>query len=199
MSNKSIAQTLNEVGLAKKQALRDPYVFERPDHMVGNKNETGHEHLGNSLSDLIKSKEKSQPLYEQALAAMKGKIESIFDRYPHQYNLLGLYYAARFTMEEISEMIGYPKGHISRDLTRAKTRLRKSLTTTEYDSIRWAIGDVKSLQATERIDDSEYENAKSTFAPSKTFLVEGSLNVHPPNKILPVPKWVTLGLTGGDA
>jgi hypothetical protein len=102
-------------------------------------------------------------------------------------------------MEEISDMIGYPKGHISRDLTRAKTRLKKYLSAAEYDSIRWALGDAKTLQATERLDDSEYENSKSSFAPSRKVIIEGPLNIHPPSKDLPIPRWVLLGLTGGDA
>jgi RNA polymerase sigma factor (sigma-70 family) len=181
--NKSIAQIQNEVSAARKNALSEPHRYERPDMVLGLSDEA------NSLTDIVASKEKGQRSTKQGMPDdLRGKVESIFEKFPHQYRLLGLYFAARFTMDEISEMIGYPKGHVSRDLNRAKTRLKKYLTNEEYDSIRWALGDAKTLQATPRVDDSEYENAKSRYAPFQSRPISDPLDVHPPAKNLPVPR-----------
>lgn len=142
MKNVSIEQLNKEVLTAKKQALSDPYRYERPD-FVENRD-------GNSLIEIVQMKEQTNHSNKKTFpAAVRKSVDYIFDKFPNQLRILGLYYDGGFTIEEIADMDGTTKANISIGLSRAKARLKKYLSDEEYDSIRWAIGDPKKLEATQ--------------------------------------------------
>jgi predicted DNA-binding protein YlxM (UPF0122 family) len=175
VSNKSIAQLNQEVLTAKKQALRDPYQFERSD---------------DGLSDMMTQRlnisgSRNFP------ADVRQKIDNIFDKFPDQLKILGLYYDAGFTIDEIAEMQNSQRDSVARSLSRAKSRLRKTLTAVEYDSIRWAIGDPKALEATQPRFVNPFYNDFVEPQPVAVYQWDGQLaqkvdlENHPAPKVLP--------------
>lgn len=126
MKNTSIEQLNQEVSTAKRQALSDPYRYER---------------TAEGLT------EKAKPLHNSGKltfpAAVRKKVDGIFDKFRDQLATLGLYYDGGFTVEEIAEMQDSEVTNVARSLRRAKNRLKKYLSPEEYDSIRRFIGDHK--------------------------------------------------------
>jgi len=154
MNNTSINQLHKEIETARQQALNDPYRYEREDQVVGSYAE------GNSLSDMVVLNEGS-PYVQSIDPVLKVKIEQLFESFPTQYDMLGLYYAAEFTVGEIAMMQGVTKQSVQTTLKRAKKRLIDGLTAAEYDSIRWLMRDFKPIAATSFEDWSEYETSNT--------------------------------------
>ncbi|SEN18833.1 sigma-70 family RNA polymerase sigma factor [Paenibacillus sp. OV219] len=126
MQNKSIAKINNEVAAAKKQALRDPY-----------QNERTIEGIADRAAPRNNSGKITFP------ADVRAKVVQIFDKFPHQLMILGLYYDGGFTVEEIAARNDLEHPNVVKSLGRAKSRLKKYLSPEEYNSIRRFIGDHK--------------------------------------------------------
>lgn len=209
MRNKSVEQFQSEIMVAKKQALRDPYQYERPDTVVG----VGED--ANSLTDTVLTRGKLQSHGKMTFpAGVRAHIGHIFDKFPVQLEILGLYYDGGFTTEEIADMRNDADNNILTTLRRAKARLKKYLTPTEYDSIRWAIGDPKSLEATQPRFVNPFYDDFAVTSPVRTGIWGGTMiawddggfsdchattpvqrhiqGLHPDPKDLPVPQHVLL-------
>lgn len=185
--NTSIKQLNIEVATAKKQALTDPYQFERPDF--------NYSEDGNSLIEVVQSKKARSHTGKISFPSdIRAKIDNIFDKFPDQLKILGLYYDGGFTAEEIADMPAFAtqEDSITRSLRRAKARLKKNLTTEEYDSIRRFIGDHKpTLAATQERHVNPFYNDFVEEKPVITYQWDGQLTPkvelhnHPPEKHLP--------------
>lgn len=198
MKNTSIEQLHAEVSTAQKQALKDPYRYERTSEGLVEK--------GKPLNN---SGKKTFP------AAVRDLVNVIFDKFPHQLKILGLYYDAGFTVEEIADMEDDIETNVARTIRRAKARLKKYLTAEEYDSIRWAIGDPTTLAATQPRFVNPFYNDFVEPQPVRTGMMLGSdglimwsdgavshkdhvpvnrpiQGLHPEPKDLPIPRHVLL-------
>lgn len=137
MNNTSIKQLDSEIKIARKQAKSFPYRFERNDTAIED---------GNSLSDLMTLRNIDSTTGMQIVPPLvKKKIDEMFEMYTLQYEILGLYYAAGFTIDEISVLENMQRDSVNRSLRRAVKRLQKYLTESEYDSIRWLLRDYKGI------------------------------------------------------
>ncbi|KKC46782.1 hypothetical protein VE23_05940 [Paenibacillus sp. D9] len=159
--NKSINQLHKEIEQARKEALKD---YEKKNKIGIKKHERSDmvklatDGVANSLIDQILSKRYSQRNGVQTIPVeVQVKIEKIFAKHEHQYRLLGLYYGAGFTRMEIAELLGLQRQNVGKSLQQAMKRLKIYLSPEEYDSIRWALGDYKPLQATPRVSNRGYE------------------------------------------
>ncbi|KRE33419.1 hypothetical protein ASG85_14210 [Paenibacillus sp. Soil724D2] len=207
--NVSIKQLTTEIKNAKAQALRDPYQFERSDMVIG----LGEE--ANTLTDTVLTKNRMNISGTRNFPAeVREKVDAIFEKFPDQLKILGLYYDAGFTAEEIADTQGSQEDSVTRSLRRAKARLKKYLTAVEYDSIRWAIGDAKSLDATQpRFVNPfhsefvapqpvrtgkltahgmviEWEDGFKSFLTLVTPVRRKIKGLHPEPKDLPLPRWM---------
>jgi hypothetical protein len=210
MKNTSVKQLNAEIATARKQALTDPHRYERPDTVEGQ-----------SLIDMVTSRPMQWSGKQIIDPFLSYKIERIFEKFPVQYKMLGLYHSARFTVGEIAEMEGVTQPSVTQSLRSAKARLKKYLTDAEYDSIRWAIWDPLPTRATPMSDEARESLARYNefIAPQpvrKGYLkwgmifwpdgeptnmsiptpVQSYTFTHPPEKNLPVPRGILLDEMG---
>lgn len=184
MANKSVGQTKREAQTAKREALKNPYRYERADVINGN-----------ALSDIAALSESQSDIarsHTQALAPeLVKRIADLFEKFPQQYEVLGLYFTGGFTVDEIARFTETTKGTVSVTLKRAVKRLKTKLTTGEYNRVRWYIGDVPPLQASPREDKSMYVNCRSRYVHELDWpvTVEGFEFKHPAPKDLLEPRY----------
>lgn len=146
MNNKSIIQVKREINTARKQSRSNPYRNEIGDTVDGE----------NTLSDLMGIRNLDSTGNQIVPQTVKEKLVTVFANFETQYKILGLYYAAGFTVEEISLLEGMAKQNVSISLRRAVKRLRKYLTVQEYDSIRWLLRDYKRIPGNVTVIDRSY-------------------------------------------
>lgn len=141
-SNQSIKQINKEVVTAKGQSLSRYHDFEIEDKRLGFGTDS------NSLTDVIEAARNRQGKGKQFIPLfVKQKIETIFENHPIQYRLLGLYFAANFTIDEIADIEDMDRSNVRKSLSRGKARLKKYLQDYEYDSIRWLVRDPKPVKS----------------------------------------------------
>jgi predicted DNA-binding protein YlxM (UPF0122 family) len=151
LNNTSIKELGSQIVTARKQARANPYRHERDDLQIED---------GNSLSDLMGMRNISEITGKQIVPPLvKAKLEEIFSSFELQYKLLGLYYGAGFTIDEIADMESMKRDSVSRSLKRAVKRLTKYLTVAEYDSIRWLLRDYKRIPSNATVCDRVYETS----------------------------------------
>lgn len=204
MKNTSIEQLNKEVVTAKKQALSDPYRYERPDQ-VGTAD-------GNTLTEIVQMKKQQARDGKLTFPAdVRAKVLVIFDKFPEQLKTLGLYYDGGFTVEEIAEREKSEVTNVARSLRRAKNRLKKYLSPEEYNSIRRFIGDHKpALDATQDRHVNPFYNDFVDQQPIVSYQWDGNLTPkvnflcnHPAPKNLPKGSFyyevqsIETGTTGG--
>jgi predicted DNA-binding protein YlxM (UPF0122 family) len=157
--NKSIAQLHKEIETARREALvnfeKNPNKITKKKHERSDSVVMFDDGMSNTLADIVQSKRNTQSNtgVQSIPIEMQEKIEKIFTKQQHQYKLLGLYYAAGFTRQKIADDEGLKRQNVGTSLTQAVKRLQKYLSPSEYDSIRWALGDHKPLQGNCMTDD----------------------------------------------
>lgn len=159
MKNKSIKQVHQEIENAKRDALTIDGIVrnERDDNETGGRDRGDFYESGNSLSDIVVAKKNAQQSGKQVVSPeVKKKIEIIFDKQAKQYMTMGLYYAGGFTIDEISDITGERRDSVVRTLKSGVKRLKKYLTESEYDSIRWLVRDLKTIPATPKTNYEGY-------------------------------------------
>lgn len=150
MSNKSIKQITNEIKTAKRESLSAKKLSFTEVHISELED-------GNTLIDIVSAQKNSQSSGKRKInPILNDKIKALFEKYPVQYKFLGLYYSGGFTTVEIAEMEYITRQSVEKTLRSAVKRLKKYLTESEYDSIRWLLRDGKQIPATVRMNYEGY-------------------------------------------